>query len=64
MLLMVLVVVGVVAMVQWGLVRDVGGGEGLHDLAVQDAKGDAGNRVLEVVLGGQTVVEASVRLRQ
>lgn len=64
MLLMVLVVVGVVAMVQWGLVRDVGGGEGFHDLAVQDAKGDAGNRVLEVVLGGQTVVEASVRLRQ
>lgn len=51
-------------MVQWGLVRDVGGGEGLHDLAVQDAKGDAGNRVLEVVLGGQTVVKASVRLRQ
>lgn len=59
-LLMVLVVVGAVAMVRWGLVRDVGGGQGLHDLAVQDAERDTGDRVFEVVFSGQAVVEAGV----
>lgn len=59
-LMVVLVVVGVVAVVWWGLVRNVGSSQGLHNLAVQNAEGDAGNRVLEVVLSGQAVVEAGV----
>ena len=55
---------GVVAVVRPGLGRDVGGGQGLYDLAVQDAEGDASQCVLEVVLGGQAVIDAGVRLRQ
>lgn len=40
------------------------GGEGLHYLPVQDAEGHAGHRVLEVVLGGQAVVQPPVGMAQ
>ena len=41
----------------------VGGGEGLHDLPVQDAQGHTSHRVLEPVLRGNAVVHAPVSLR-
>lgn len=53
------VVMGV--LVLRGAVR---GGEGLHNLPVQDAEGHAGHRVLEVVLGGQAVVQPPVGMAQ
>lgn len=42
----------------------VGRGESHGDLAIEDAQGDAGDGVFEVVLGGQAVVESGISLWQ
>lgn len=50
----------VVLVVTFRLHRAVRGGQGLHDLAVQDPQGHSGYGVFEVVLGGEAVIETSV----